>query len=184
MSHDTITIRPRVAADLPQLASALMAQQPGTRYPFRNPLPIPVEDFLHANDATAAWTAELHGQPVGQVCRTGEARGFPLADQLNTLCARAHRCEVGDLTWVSALFVAREARGRGVGRQLLEAAAQDARSNDQHPCLEVLPVHPAAMKMYLGAGWQVVGSLRPAWLREAAGEAGPDVTVMILAAAP
>lgn len=184
MSHDAITIRPRVAADLPPLAFALMAQQPETRYPFRNPLPMPVEHFLHADDAASAWTAELHGQPVGHACRADGARGFPLADQMNATCAQAHGCEVGDLTWVSALFVAREARRRGVGRQLLEAVVQDARSNGQHPCLEVLPVHPAAMMMYLAAGWQVVGSLRPDWLREAAGEAGPDVAVMILAAGP
>ncbi|MGJ9422475.1 N-acetyltransferase family protein [Aeromicrobium sp. CF3.5] len=175
-----MTIRPRVVLDLPPLADALMAQQAETRYPFRDPLPFPVEEFLHAHDASSAWTAELHGRPVGHACRTDQARAMGADEQLNLACARAHGCKVADLTWVGALFVAREARGLGIGRRLLHAVVDDARRNHQHPCLEVLPVHPGAMALYLSTGWRTIGTVRPGWLRDAIGDDGPDVAVMVL----
>ena len=56
-----VRIRERVPEDVPVLAKILLAQQSETRYPFRDPLPIPVEDFMHAHDAARAWTAELDG---------------------------------------------------------------------------------------------------------------------------
>lgn len=61
---------------MPVLAAALLTQQSETRYAFRDPLPIPVEDFLHTRDAVKAWTAELNGHPVGHVRRMGPARDF------------------------------------------------------------------------------------------------------------
>lgn len=93
MSAGDVRIRPRESADVPALAAVLLAQQCETRYPFRDPLPVAVGDFLHARDAVKAWTAELAGKPVGHVCRTGPASGFPAADVLNGVCARAHGCD-------------------------------------------------------------------------------------------
>lgn len=180
MTPADVRVRIRRAADVPVLAAALMAQQPGTRYPFRDPLPLPVSEFMHAEDAEQAWTAELDGVPVGHVCRTGPAHGFPAADLLNEVCARAHRCEPRDLTWVSALFVASEARGRGIGSQLMDAVVTDARRHGLRPCLEVLPNHPAARTLYLATGWRTVHRLRPEWLTAVAGNEGPDVHVMVL----
>jgi GNAT superfamily N-acetyltransferase len=161
----------------------LAAQQPETRYPFRDPLPVPVEQFLHAEDAAAAWTAEVDGRPIGHVCRTGPAAGFPDAAALNDACARAHDCEVADLAWVSTLFVDSGVRGHGVGRLLLDTVVADIRATGLRPCLEVLPVHPAALALYRRAGWTEVLRLRPEWLREEAGDDGPDVLVLTLPAA-
>lgn len=161
----------------------LAAQQPETRYPFRDPLPVPVGQFLHAEDAAAAWIAEIDGRPVGHVCRTGPAAGFADAAALNDACARSHDCEVEQLAWVSTLFVASDVRGHGVGRQLLDTVVADIRARDLRPCLEVLPVHPAALALYRRAGWTEVLSLRPDWLREVAGNDGPDVSVLVLRAA-
>ena len=151
MTPGDVRVRLREPEDVPGLAATLLAQQPGTRYPFRDPLPVPVEDFLHASDAVRAWTAELAGRPVGHVCHVGPARGLAAADVLDDLCARAHGCEVGRLAWLSALFVAPEARGVGLGRRRLAAVVDDA----------------------------VRCGLRPDWLREAAGEEGADVQVMV-----
>lgn len=180
MEPGAVTVRPREEADLPLLTALLLAQQPGTRYPFRDPLPVPVEEFLHSHDAVAAWTAELDGHPVGQVCRMGPARGFPAAALLNDTCADAHHCDPNDLAWVSTLFVAAEARGLGIGRQLMRVVVDDIRRDGRHPCLEVLPTHPAALSLYLSMGWQIVHRFRPRWLTEAAGQHGPDVHVMTL----
>jgi GNAT superfamily N-acetyltransferase len=177
---DPVRIRRRRPADLPVLAAALLAQQSGTRYPFRDPLPVPVEDFLHARDAVGAWTAELRGRAVGHGCRTGPAEGHPQADLLNEVCAQAHGCEVRELTWVSAFFVAAEARGLGIGRRLLDVVVGDALGNGLRACLEVLPTHPAAVSLYRAAGWRVVHQFRPDWLQDAAGDQGPDVQVMVL----
>lgn len=174
-----MTVRPRRPDDVPALVAALWAQQPESRYPFRDPLPIPVERFLHVDDAVAAWTAELDGRPVGHVCRTGPVAGFALAEELNDVCATAHGCPVERLSWVTSLFVAREARGLGVGRLLLETVVADIEAAGSRACLEVLPVHPAAIALYRATGWREVHRLRPEWLREAAGDEGPDVTVMI-----
>jgi GNAT superfamily N-acetyltransferase len=170
-----VIVRPRVPADLPALAEVLWEQQAASRYPFRDPLPIPVSEFLHAEDALAAWTAEVDGVPVGHVCRTG-----PGLAELDAPAASAHGCPVASLGWVSTLFVGTAARGLGVGRLLLSTVVADLRAHGLRPCLEVLAVHPAAAGLYAATGWREVHRLRPQWLREAAGEDGPDVAVMVL----
>jgi GNAT superfamily N-acetyltransferase len=177
-----VRIRTREPADLPVLAAALLAQQSETRYPFRDPLPVPMEAFLHARDAVRAWTAELNGRPVGHVCRTGPLTGFPAAELLNEVCAGAHRCAPRDLAWVSTLFVASEARGLGIGRRLMKEVVDDALDSGLRPCLEVLPTHPGAMSLYLATGWRIVHRLRPDWLSDVVGGEGPDVHVLVLAA--
>lgn len=173
-------IRPRESSDIPTLAAVLLRQQPETRYPFRDPLPIPVEDFLHAHDAVSAWTAELDDQPVGHVCRTRSARTFPEGGRLNEVCAHAHGCRSTELAWVSTLFTAPEARGLGLGSQLMRAVVDDILSNGLHPCLEVLPHHPAAMALYAATGWRTVHRWRPDWLSPDGRDEAPDVHVMVL----
>ena len=99
---------------------------------------------------------------------------------MDEACARAHGCAVDDLAWVAALFAGLDARGHGIGRALLDTVVADIRGAGLRPCLEALPVHAAALALYESTGWQTVLRLRPAWLREAAGDEGPDVQVMVL----
>ena len=174
-----VRIRPRRPDDVPALADVLMSQQALTRYPFRDPLPVPVEQFLHAHDALAAWTAEVGGRPVGHVCRVRSPRG-PSAEEMNRACARAHACDVDELGWVSTLFVDPAARGLGIGRALLDTVVDDMRAARLRPCLEVLPVHSAALALYESGGWQEVLRLRPDWLRTASGDVPPDVRLLVL----
>jgi GNAT superfamily N-acetyltransferase len=173
-------VRPRRREDIAALADVLMDQQPDTRYPFRDPLPMPVEQFLHADDAVAAWTAEVDGHPAGHVCRVGPLAGFPGATEMNRACATAHGCAVEQLAWVSKLFVGREARGTGLGRMLLGTVLDDIREAGLFPCLQVLPTHEDALSLYESTGWREVMRVRPEWLTRAAGDAGPDVLVMVL----
>ena len=182
-SKPTATLRERARHDIPVLASELFAQQRESGYPFRDPLPVPVEEFLHADDALGAWTAEVAGQPVGHVCWVGPRSGFTDADEMNAACARAHGCRVADLGWVSALFVAASARAMGVGARLLQAAIEDIRAAGRYPCLEVLPIHASAFALYSRSGWQVVTRMRPDWVRAVAGESGLEVHVMVLSVA-
>jgi hypothetical protein len=60
-------IRPRSRDDIPALIGELLAQQATTRYPFRDPLPVSVEQFLHAHDARAAWLREAVGDEGPEV---------------------------------------------------------------------------------------------------------------------
>ena len=173
-------VRPRRPDDVPALAQVLLAQQPLTRYPVRNPLPVPVEQFLHADDALAAWTAELGGRPVGHVCRVGLPRSIPDADDVARTCALAHGCAVEELGWVSTLFVDPGSSGLGIGRALLGTVVTEMRGAGIRPCLEVLPVHSAALALYESEGWREVARLRPDWLVAAAGDDAPDVRILVL----
>jgi len=181
LDRAVVRIRPRRPDDVPALTDVLMSQQRLTRYPFRDPLPVPVEQFLHADDALAAWTAEVAGRPAGHVCRIRSPR-CPSAEEMNRACARAHGCTVEELGWVSTLFIDPAARGLGLGRALVDTVVDDMRTAGLRPCLEVLPVHSAALALYESSGWQEVLRLRPEWLRTVAGEVPPDVRVLVLPA--
>jgi GNAT superfamily N-acetyltransferase len=173
-----VRIRPRTPDDIAVLTEVLWEQQPTSRYPVRNPLPIPVEQFLHVDDAVAAWVAEVDGRPVGNVCRTLPPSGDPVSEEENLACARAHGCTVDDLAWVSTLFVGLGTRGLGLGRRLHDTVVGDIRRTGHKPCLEVLAVHPAATALYLSSGWQPALTTHPTWL--AGVDDAPDVQVMVL----
>lgn len=179
-SAAAVTIRPRHPDDLPELARVLFAQQAETRYPVRDPLPIPVAEFLHAEDAAAAWTAEHEGRVVGHVCRTGPVHGYAEADAMNTACAEAYGCTVAELAWVSTLFVDPATRGLGVGRALLATVVDDIAARGLRPCLEVLDLHGAAGRLYRSTGWVDVLRTRPAWLAGAVDDPEVGVSTMVL----
>jgi GNAT superfamily N-acetyltransferase len=180
MSAPPPIIRRRRPEDLPGLGRDLLEQQPRSRYPFRNPLPVSTDVFLHAEDALGAFVAEIDGDVVGHVGRTGPAHGFPDAARMNEACARVHGCAAEELSFVSSLFTAERGRGYGVGRALLEAIVADMREAGHRPCLEVLPHHDGARQLYLSTGWRDVLTIRPPWLTAVVGDEGPDVLVMVL----
>lgn len=176
----TLTLRARRPDDLPGLGVDLLEQQPGTRYPLRDPLPISTEEFLHAEDALGALVVEREGDVVGHVVWTGPAQGHPEAERLNRACAEASGGDVDRVAWIGAFFVAERARRSGAGRLLLDAAVTALRADDRVPCLEVLPHHGGARRLYLSSGWRDVTTVRPEWLTSVVGDAGPDVHVMVL----
>lgn len=181
--HDvrvTHLVRPRQPDDLPALTEALLEQQPLTRYPVRNPLPFPVSEFLHYGDAIAAWTATVDDVPVGHISTTRSHTGINGGDELHKACAAAHGCDVEELMWLSAFFVGTNARRLGVGRELLRTAVDSILESGGFPCLEVIPVFPAALGLYESTGWTEVLRTRPAWLADAPGSEGLEVVVMVL----
>ena len=113
-------IRPRRDSDVVVLADLLSEQQPVSRYPYRWPLPFPVEDFLVRDHEQAAWVAELDGTVVGHVMVASVE--FELS--ATVFCGRTNCTEPAV---VSAMFVGAGVRGRGVGGLLLETAVAWAR---------------------------------------------------------
>jgi len=184
------TIRPRVVADVSPLVDLLWAQQPATRYPVRDSLPFPVEDFLHVHDAAAAWTAELDGRVVGHACwlRTPPSAAAQRGVETSTgatrtaaeACASAHGCDEDELAWVSALFVDPAARGHGLGPRLLATLVAGIRDAGLHPCLEVVDLNPAALRRYRSDGWLEVLRATPEWLTAATDDPSLGTTTMVL----
>ena len=184
-----VAIRPRRDEDAAPLVDVLWAQQAATRYPVRDSLPFPVEEFLHAHDAAAAWTVEVDGRPMGHACwvpRVSAADDLgvePSTGRTTTAaeaCATAHACGVDELAWVSSLFLAPSLQGRGLGTRLLATVVADIRAAERHPCLEVVDLNPAARRRYRADGWREVLRAHPSWLAGAVSDPSVGTTTMVL----
>lgn len=167
-------VRARRAADLPVLADLLAEQQPASRYPFRWPLPVPVEQFLVRDGEEVSWVAELDGALAGHVS-VGPASG--LGD-----VAEVFRAATGcaEPALVSVLFTSTADRGRGVGGALLDVAVGWAQERGRVPVLDVVQRHSSALAVYRHRGWVEVGRSRFPWLPEEE----PDVLLMALPPLP
>ena len=159
MHPSPVTIRPRTADDVPALVGILEAQQSGTGYPVRWPLPFPVEDFLVRPTELAAWVAAKGDAVLGHVAVTDVAPGWD-ADGWTS----GTGLPASDLAAVSVLFVDPSAEGRGVGSTLLGTAVAHCRSTGRVPVLDVVSESTRAVALYRRHGWQVVGRVRPPWL--------------------
>ncbi|MGH3352372.1 MAG: GNAT family N-acetyltransferase [Nocardioides sp.] len=175
----THLVRRRRPDDLPSLTDALLEQQPLTRYPVRNPLPFPVSQFLHYDDAIAAWTATVDDVPVGHIATTRSHTGVNGGDELHKACAATHGCDIAELTWLSAFFVGTKARRLGLGRDLLRTAVDSIHDAGGRPCLEVIPAFPAALKLYQSTGWTEVLRTRPDWLATAPDSDNLEAVVLV-----
>lgn len=72
----------------------------------------------------------------------------------------SHRCAYAGVADLS-VYVAREARGKGVGEQLLTALEERARSNEFHKIvLFTFPFNEAGQRLYRKRGFREVGTFR------------------------
>lgn len=180
----SVHIRERRGSDLPRLIEVLAEQQPSSRYPFRWPLPFPVENFIARDHELAAWVAEVDGQVVGHVCvqsAAGATSGSGWdGDELGAMWSAGHGRPVDELAIVAALFTSLEVRGAGVGGVLLDTAVAWMHDHNLGPCLDVIPKYSNALAVYERRGWRQIGEVRPPWL--------PDedsaVVAMVLAQTP
>ena len=168
-------VRPRTEADLPALVEVLAAQREEARYPLRWPLPFPTEDFIRRTSDLEAWVAEVDGRVVGHVAAQAVDDVFSPGD-LGLAWSAGHGRPVAELGILGTLFVDPTVRGRGVGRALHDESVGWLRSRGLAPCLDVVPVHAAALVMYERLGWTEVARVRPPWLPDA----DPDVVAMVL----
>jgi GNAT superfamily N-acetyltransferase len=110
--------------------------------------------FVAMPGALQAWVADDDGTIVGHAAlhphTTVEAVGLACEKLL-----------VGpdSLGVVARLFVTPAARGRGIARTLLDAAAAEARARELEPILDVALELTDAIALYDRAGWQRVGQV-------------------------
>ena len=142
-----------------------MRQQPLTRYPFRNPLPFPVEQFVVRHGELASWVAEIAGVVVGHVSVL-DVTDHDIGPEWSAGAGRP----VEELAAVSVLVVDHDHTGHGIGSRLMDTCEAHVRSIGRHPVLEVVGgAHGRAVSLYLARGWRILGDVVPHWLPEGEG---------------
>jgi ribosomal protein S18 acetylase RimI-like enzyme len=159
------------------VAELIMRQQPVTRYPFRNPLPFPVEEFVVRRGELAAWVAELEGRRVVGHVSVLDVSDHPVGPEWSAAAGRP----VEDLAAVSVLVVDLDLGRRGVGSALMDACEAYLAELGRTPVLEVVAdAHSRAFGLYLKRRWRVAGEVVPHWLPEGEG----PVKLMVLPPGP
>ncbi|QIK67857.1 GNAT family N-acetyltransferase [Nocardioides sp. HDW12B] len=160
-----LTIRPRRPEDVAAVGALIMRQQPLTHYPFRNPLPFPVEEFVVRRGELASWVAELDGAVVGHVSVL-DVTDHDIGPEWSAGTGRP----VEELAAVSVLVVDHEYTGLGIGGRLMDVCEAHVRDLGRHPVLEVVGgAHARAVSLYLSRGWRILGDVKPHWLPEGEG---------------
>ena len=161
------TVRPRRPVDVPLVGELIMRQQPQTRYPFRNPLPFPIEQFVVRDGELAAWVAETAPHPTSDARRlVGHVSVLDVTNhEIGPSWADAVGCPVEGLAAVSVLVVDLALGRRGIATRLMDACEAYISDLGRTPVLEVVAdAHSRAVNLYLHRGWRVIGEVRPRWL--------------------
>jgi ribosomal protein S18 acetylase RimI-like enzyme len=125
------SIRPRARSDLDRCALLLASLDPAERYPAA--WPGDLHAWLSPSDLLGAWVAEDDGEVAAHV---------------------ALRARAGSRTaMLTRLWVAPDARGRGVATALCDIACARAAELSLVPSLEVACERVAAIAMYERSGW-------------------------------
>ena len=148
-----VVIRPREAADLSGLVEIAEAVNRLDGYP---PY-FPDRDFvafLVSDDALAAWVAEVDGRLGGHVALHGRSSKKVMEAAGTALSVPQDRLGV-----VARLLVAPDLRRAGIGRALLDTAAESCRARGLRPILDVGVALTKAVSLYDSAGWQRLGQV-------------------------
>jgi len=106
------------------------------------------------------WSAESFW---GELARTISGGRYFAAEQDAELLGYAGVAFTGDDAHLQTLAVADQARGRGVGAELLTAVLAEAAAQAARRCLlEVRADNEAALHLYVGAGFRLLGT-RPGY---------------------
>ncbi len=139
-------VRPREEADIAVLAAILRDVHLHDGYPMRlQPDP---GAWLCREPVLGAWVADHDGWVVGHVGLCLPGPDDPVAALVGEPAAI-----------VSRLFVARDARGQGLGERLVRAAWREAQQHGLRPMLDVLVRDAAAVVLYESIGWRRIGTI-------------------------
>jgi phosphinothricin acetyltransferase len=124
-----------------------------------------LETLLRTPDERRQWLAlrgSRHPVLVGVDALTREVAGWASLNQFNPRAAYDH---VADLS----IYVARDARGSGVGTRLLSALEERARCIGYHKLvLGAFPTNEPGMRLYRRSGFSVVGTFHEQGLLDGA----------------
>lgn len=148
-----IEIRPTIPAELDALAHVLVDVYEADGYPVEG-----VDDpksWLELPNPIGQWTALRNGSPIGHVAvlRPSPTDGAP------ALLEEQQGVNLVDIAVVARLFVAPNARGGGVGNELLGKAERAAHLHGYRLVLDVLDKDRAAIAMYKARGWAALGAI-------------------------
>jgi GNAT superfamily N-acetyltransferase len=174
-----VIVRPREPADVPVVGELILRQQQQTRYPFRNPLPFPIEQFVARDGELAAWVAETAPDTTADApTLVGHVSVLDVTDhEIGPSWAGAAGRPVEELAAVSVLVVDLALGRRGIATRLMDACEAYVLGLGRTPVLEVVAdAHSGALSLYLRRGWRVTGEVRPRWLPPGEG----PVKIMVL----
>ena len=141
-------IRPREDSDLDVLVAIANDVRERDGYPGKG---TDQRSFLSSPDALASWVAVADDEVVGHVAL--HPRSLPVVmDAAATLADPPFGV-------VARSLVSTAVRRRGVGRALLDAAADEARRRGLRPILDVVTVYAPAIALYEAAGWTNAGEV-------------------------
>jgi GNAT superfamily N-acetyltransferase len=147
-----VRIRERAEADLGRCVELARVVHETDGYPVY--LPDDLRSFLAVPHAIGAWVAERAGDVIGHVAlhQRSSAAVMALAEAATGLPAPR-------LGVVARLLVAPTARRAGIGRALLDVAADRAVQLGRWPVLDVVTRHESGIKLYEAAGWSHAGQV-------------------------
>jgi GNAT superfamily N-acetyltransferase len=160
-SSENVTIRCRDTADIIKCVELLKNVHVADAYPSN--WPSDPSRWLTPRGLLSSWVAVADASIVGHVVAGAiDEKADPYFTRVSSRLA-------SELVEIKRLFVAPYARGRGIGRLLLEEATEYARSCSLEPILEVTADRQGPVQFYERSGWQRVGTNEATWQR-ASGE--------------
>jgi len=118
-------------------------------------LPADLRSFVISPDAHGAWVAVEDGDLLGHVAL--HRRSW---EGVMDLGRRTTGLGDDGLAVVARLLVSPTARRRGLGRALLQVAANNARAMGLRPILDVVATYEAAIRLYETEGWERLGTVQ------------------------
>ncbi|MFD8720658.1 GNAT family N-acetyltransferase [Streptomyces sp. NPDC059629] len=125
-------------------------------------------EWLSRGPVLGSWVAELEGRLIGHVSLSQGGEG----DLAPMLWSERNGTTRGMTAVVGRLFVARKARGHGIGALLIGQAVEEARRRGLHPVLDVVASDTAAAALYERLGWKLMATVEQQW--------SPHQTVAVL----
>ncbi len=144
-------IRRRRSEDLAACLALLREVHLDDRYPSR--WPRDPAQWLAGRERLAAWVSETDGTLDGHLSLHATDPSRARREWLSALGVPAERIAV-----VSRFFVARSARGRGIGGALMQAAEQHVAPQGIRLALNVADHNLDAVAFYERSGWRRVGT--------------------------
>jgi GNAT superfamily N-acetyltransferase len=151
-----MAVRKRLDTDLDSCVQLAREVHESDGYPMY--LPEDLALFVTAPEAFGAWVAEEAGEIAGHVALNPRSSPAVLEMASSALSLPADHLAV-----VARLFVSPRHRRRGLGRLLLEVAAQEARERGLWPVLDAVTGHEAAICLYDRCGWVRAGTVTVRW---------------------